>query len=118
MLPRPRAVHSLWSSPMQRIYHHALWLLPLLLAGCGGEAKVTGGKEEARTGATATAEAPKATPGKKRLIFLTNGNSPFWDACRSGLVEGAKNFKAEDAALSVAMEVNDGTAQGQIDKLR
>src|SRR6185436_20536310 len=46
------------------------------------------------------------------------GNSPFWDACRSGLVEGGKDFKLDDVGLTVAMEVNDGTAQGQIEKLR
>lgn len=84
--------------------------LPLLLVGCGGDSKVA--KEEVKT------ETSKGTSGKKRLIFLTNGNSPFWDACRSGLVEGAKEFKLDDAGLTVAMEVNDGTAQGQIDKLR
>jgi ribose transport system substrate-binding protein len=84
--------------------------LPLLLVGCGGSSEVT--KEESKT------ETSKAAAGKKRLIFLTNGNSPFWDACRSGLVEGAKEFKLDEAGLTVAMEVNDGTAQGQIDKLR
>jgi ribose transport system substrate-binding protein len=84
--------------------------LPLLLVGCGGDSKVT--KDEVKT------ETLKDAAGKKRLIFLTNGNSPFWDACRSGLVEGAKEFKLDEAGLTVAMEVNDGTAQGQIDKLR
>ncbi|MBC7856349.1 MAG: substrate-binding domain-containing protein [Pirellulaceae bacterium] len=94
-----------------------LLVLPLLLVGCGGDSKVT--TDEVKTdGSAATAGSPKSTAGKKRLIFLTNGNSPFWDACRSGLVEGAKEFKLGDAGLTVAMEVNDGTAQGQIDKLR
>ena len=102
---------------LRKISLLALWVLPFFLTGCGGEAKTTGGNVEAKTGATTTAEAPKST-GKKRLIFLTNGNSPFWDACRSGLVDGAKEFKLEEAGLTVAMEVNDGTAQGQIDKLR
>jgi len=87
----------------------------LLLSGCGGDS----GKPSGKTGeASGTAESGKGTAGKKRLIFLTNGNSPFWDACRSGLVEGGKDFKIEEAGLTVAMEVNDGTAQGQIEKLR
>lgn len=94
-----------------------LLVLPLLLVGCGGDSKVT--KDEVKTGGTtANAESSKSAAGKKRLIFLTNGNSPFWDACRSGLVEGAKEYKLDDAGLTVTMEVNDGTAQGQIDKLR
>ena len=42
----------------------ALLALPLLLGGCFGEAKVTGGKEEAKTGGTTTvAEVPKGTAG-------------------------------------------------------
>ena len=61
---------------------------------------------------------PGGAAGEKRLIFLTNGDSPFWYACRSGLEEGAKEFHLADAGLSVKMEVNSGGAQGQIDKLR
>ena len=56
--------------------------------------------------------------GKKRIILLTNGNSPFWDACRFGLQAGEKDFNLADAGLVAVMEVNDGTPQGQIDKLR
>jgi ribose transport system substrate-binding protein len=56
--------------------------------------------------------------GKKRIVFLTNGSDPFWDACRSGLEEGARQFEIEKAGYTVAMEVNNGKPQGQIDKLR
>jgi ribose transport system substrate-binding protein len=55
---------------------------------------------------------------KKRLILLTNGNSPFWDACRFGLLDGAKEFKLDEMGIEAVMEVNDGTPKGQIDKLR
>ena len=54
----------------------------------------------------------------KRIILLTNGNSPFWDACRIGLQQGAADFQLEEAGLTAVMEVNDGTPQGQINKLR
>jgi ribose transport system substrate-binding protein len=54
----------------------------------------------------------------KRIILLTNGNSPFWDACRFGLQAGEKEFKLGEAGLKAVMEVNDGTPRGQIDKLR
>ena len=60
----------------------------------------------------------QSTSGKKRIVFLTNGSDPFWDACRSGLEEGAKQFEIEKAGYVVAMEVNNGKPQGQIDKLR
>jgi ribose transport system substrate-binding protein len=56
--------------------------------------------------------------GPKRLIFITNGDDPFWDACNAGLIEGAKQFGIESQGLRVVMEKNNATAQGQIEKLR
>ena len=69
---------------------------------------------------------PNKTGGKggggkaagKRFILLTNGNSPFWDAARVGLEEGAKDLKLTDSGITAVMEVNDGTPGGQISKLR
>lgn len=54
----------------------------------------------------------------KRIIILTNGNSPFWDACRVGLQEAEKDLALNKAGFRAVLEVNDGTPQGQIDKLR
>lgn len=66
--------------------------------------------------------APQATPGAdavvKRFVFITNGDDPFWDACNAGLVEGAKRCDLEAKGLRMVMEKNNGTAQGQIEKLR
>ncbi|MFM8292694.1 MAG: substrate-binding domain-containing protein, partial [Planctomycetia bacterium] len=76
-----------------------------LLVGCGGPT-------------SAPTPAGGESPGLKRLIFLTNGDDPFWDACNAGLVEGAKRFGLEGRGLRVVMEKNNGTAQGQIEKLR
>jgi ribose transport system substrate-binding protein len=59
-----------------------------------------------------------ASGGEKRIIILTNGNSPFWDACRVGLQEAEKDVALNKAGLRAVLEVNDGTPQGQIDKLR
>ncbi len=55
---------------------------------------------------------------EKRIILLTNGNSPFWDAARIGLQAGEKSFDLKAAGLKAVMEVNDGTPKGQLDKLR
>lgn len=63
-----------------------------------------------------TAPAPGGAP--RRLIFLTNGDDPFWDACNAGLQEGAKQYGIEAKGLVAVMEKNNGTAQGQIEKLR
>jgi len=57
-------------------------------------------------------------PGTKRILFVTNGDDPFWDALLSGLNEGAKQHQLAEAGLSVHRDVNDGTAEGQIEKLR
>lgn len=60
----------------------------------------------------------KGSDGTKRIIFVTNGDDPFWDACLQGLLEGEKQFDLKAAGLKVERDVNDGTAKGQIEKLR
>ncbi len=54
----------------------------------------------------------------KRIIILINGESPYWDACRVGVGEAAKDFKLADAKLKAVVESNDNTPQGQLEKLR
>ena len=88
-------------------------LLSALTAGCGRPDQV----------GAPTAPAGLAAPGGqgpsgKRLIFITNGDDPFWDACNAGLMEGAKRQNVDSLGLRVVMEKNNGTAQGQIEKLR
>ncbi len=51
-----------------------------LLGGCGGGA----GNSDA---------------SKKRFIFITNGDDPFWDTCKAGWDEMAKEMKLADAAV-------------------
>ena len=75
-----------------------------LMMGCGAASEQAGQEGQATTA--------------RRIILLTNGNSPYWDACRIGLQQGAADFGLEAAGLTAVMEVNDGTPQGQIDKLR
>src|SRR5438552_1689588 len=60
----------------------------------------------------------QASAGEKRVIILINGNSPFWDTCRAGLQEAEKDLKLPDVGLRAVLEVNDGTPQGQLNKLR
>ena len=89
----------------------------LTLTGCSGQNRQPGGG----AAATPTAQGSGATGGSsgpKRLIFITNGDDPFWDACNAGLVEGAKRFNIATQGLQVVMEKNNATPQGQIEKLR
>jgi ribose transport system substrate-binding protein len=80
----------------------------LCAAGCGGNE----GTGPSRTGGGSS------TGDVKRVIILTNGNSPFWDAGRAGMKEAEKKFELQKAGLQAVFEVNDGTNQGQIDKLK
>lgn len=89
-----------------------LWIGALLgSAGCDSQ-KPSGGSNSAPGGEKSGGAA------LKRIVLLTNGNSPFWDACRVGLQAADKDLKLPAAGLQAIMEVNDGTPQGQIDKLR
>lgn len=60
----------------------------------------------------------KPTAGTKRIVFLINIPDPFWDACKAGFTEGAEHWKLKEAGLTATFESNNGTPQGQIDKLR
>ncbi len=68
--------------------------------------------------ATAASDKITAAKGARRIIILTNGNSPFWDTARAGVEAAAKDLKLTEQGLTAAIDVNDGTPQGQIDKLR
>jgi ribose transport system substrate-binding protein len=88
----------------------------LLISGCSEQ---RGSTTAPTAGAPASAGGPgNGSSAPKRLIFITNGDDPFWDACNAGLVEGAKRSGLESQGLRVVMEKNNGTAQGQIEKLR
>lgn len=87
------------------------------LPGCGGSAPAPQPEESPGPSAEGTTGAA-GTGDLRRIILLTNGNSPFWDACRSGLQDAARELNLAEDSLQAVMEVNDGTPQGQLDKLR
>jgi ribose transport system substrate-binding protein len=87
--------------------------LGLSTCGCNNSASSGSGASK-----EATAIGQTAAGGVRRVILMTNGNSPYWDACRVGFKAGEKEFKLANHGLQAVMEVNDGTPQGQIDKLR
>ena len=69
------------------------------------------------SGASSPGVSPSAT-SVKRFVFITNGDDPFWDACNAGLVEGAKRSGLAEKGLRAVMDKGNGTAQGQIERLR
>ncbi|MFN5756977.1 MAG: substrate-binding domain-containing protein [Planctomycetia bacterium] len=85
----------------------------LVLTGCLVCAMAGGCAERPNAGSEKAAGA-----AVKRFMFLANGDDPFWDALGAGLAEGAKQQGLEAKGLRAVLEKNNGTAQGQIEKLR
>ena len=64
------------------------------------------------------ASSSDATAGLKRLVILINGDSPFWDAGRAGSQTANTELKLKEDGLVAFFETNNGTAQGQLEKLQ
>jgi ribose transport system substrate-binding protein len=107
-----------------RLAWAGLFVLLAAAAGCTdgitGRAGDTGnaGRPAGSGPAGKTGGAVDAPANVKRVVILTNGNSPFWDAGRAGMMEGEKKFDFAGAGLQAVFEVNDGKDSGQISKLR
>ena len=69
----------------------------LLLAGCSGEVPERAGK---------------------RIVILTNGSSPFWDAGAAGVNDAVRDLKLEDAGYTITFDRGDFTVQTQLNKLK
>lgn len=94
-------------------------LFCLALAGCGTQGD-TGAPGAAGSGTSGGQRAyhvpsPRKPPEgvEPRYQLMTNGNSPFWDAVRVGMVDAGKEL-----GVKVDLVVNDGTPGGQITRLR
>ena len=95
------------------------WLASLSFAflfGCS-EGTSTGSGDATTVGGAGTDSTPTAS-GTKRIILLNNTDSPFWDAARAGIDKAVEDLKLNDAGFSAAMDTNNGTDEGQIEKLR
>jgi ribose transport system substrate-binding protein len=85
------------------ITHALAIVIPLLVGGCS--------KDAAKPGAA-------AATGTKRIILLNNNDSAYWDAARAGIASASKDLQLADKGFTASMDSNDGTEQGQIEKLR
>ena len=95
-----------------------VWVVGLGLLGVSLVAGCSGGGGNTSSTTTSGSDTAGGSGATKRIIFVTNGDDPFWDACLSGLNEGARQHELAKAGLSVHRDVNNGTADGQIEKLR
>lgn len=82
-------------------------LLALLTSGC-----------KPNSAANTSSPNSSSASGTKRIVLLNNTDSPFWDAARAGIAKAAADLKLAEKGFSAAMDSNDGTEQGQIEKLR
>ena len=87
----------------------------LWTVGCEPKIPVNNSSPNSTEGAATSAT---ETKGLKRLIILTNGDAPFWDACRQGALAANDDLKLKEMGLVAVMDVNDASAQGQLSKLQ
>lgn len=102
---------------------HGLALTLLAITGLAGctTSESNSPKDAAASNKTENTTAAKPSGAKstgKRIILLNNTDSPFWDAARAGIAKAAEDLKLSSAGFSASMDSNDGTENGQIEKLR
>ena len=87
----------------------------LAAMGCGSNGKSTASvvNPGRGSGGSSAGEA-----GEKRIIIITNGDSPFWTAARVGLQEAETELNLAKSGLRASLEINNSSPQGQIDLLR
>lgn len=79
---------------------------------------LTAGCDSKKSGSASGGGSSGSSSGTKRIVLLNNTDSPFWDAARAGIKKAAEDLKLADAGFSASMDSNDGTENGQIEKLR
>lgn len=98
-------------------------LAALMVISTGCDSKPTGVSTSgvSTTGVSTTGVStpePAKPTATKRIVLLNNTDSPFWDAARAGIQQAADDLKLAKAGFTASMDSNDGTEQGQIEKLR
>ncbi len=54
----------------------------------------------------------------KRIVILTNGDDPFWDACEAGAMKAEEEFELGKQGYVVTFDRADFTDKGQVDKIK
>lgn len=69
-------------------------------------------------GSSGTGGAGGGEAGKKRIVILTNGDDPFWDACEAGAMKAEEVLGLKDQGYYVTFDRADFTDKGQVDKVK
>jgi len=97
--------------PHAKLAYASALLILLTVTGCGGGGPVADGGGDGNGDGGGSGEV-------KRMILLTNGDDPFWDAMFAGMKKANDELKLEEDGYVAEMDKNDGTAKGQVDKLK
>lgn len=90
----------------------------LLASGCAPE-QPAGGKPAAPAGSSpSSTPATHAAGGVRRIMLMTNGDGPFWDAANAGVSDANRDLKLEAAGFEAVLDRTDGSIGSQIAKLR
>lgn len=89
-----------------------LFLTIGLVAGCGG-GPTTGTGEMGTGGGAGPSDSGVKPGGRHHFLFVSNTTADWWLAVEKGMKDGG-----QDADCQVEMRFNDGTVQGQVNKLR
>ena len=92
----------IWQLHVQTLYLTSLLVGSLGLVGC-----------QSPTGPSNTGSGVET----KRIILLTNGDDPFWDAMRTGMNKAAAELKLKEVGLAVFLDKGDFSDEAQISKL-
>jgi len=55
---------------------------------------------------------------EKRIVILTNGDDPFWDACEAGAFKAHEEFNLKEQGYTLSFDRADFTDKGQVDKIK
>lgn len=87
-----------------------------MLLGCGGDSSAPSGVSSPKPDLGEAATIPP--DNLKRIIVLTNGNAPFWDAGAAGANDAAKELNCEADGFQVVVERGKFDVAEQLNKLR
>lgn len=83
----------------------------VLTSGCGGSADQSGASGPAPGGSSAAN--PSSGSGGPKFLFVTNGNSDWWNAVEKGMIDAGGALGCQ-----VELKRNNTQLQGQVEKLR
>ena len=105
-------------APLLRLPLRALRRLPLLTLACAALLVGCPPADQPGTSTDPTVEADDAAAATKRIVILTNGDDPFWDACQAGAEAAAEELDLASKGYRLSFERADFTVEGQVEKLR